>query len=334
MPKVTVAVFLVVVIVSLASWLSSGHEITPNDNVRRNPESGLVDEIVKPGAVFTPSIGKRVHVFELNDKYLMGIFVSYEDHVIRFLSTCSGFLHIYRNDGSNIIEHHFVSKKRGVHHAEIEKSSFVYGDGKTYAMNNRRSKRETEELFKNRKKRSDISDDVQVQNAVRELRSDEDAWLIEQLTLALGDFGIVGSNSPCALFLYTTAKSVTRLLLTNTTDEDTTSDQTAKEGENGKKYDQPEPRRRRSWWSRKKPDCEEYPNRDKQCLGMCGKQCTCWRYVCNDCCYHQGCYEHDICCIHFWTWDCLFPVGFDCDRYPPYPCGHRHSDSTVRLVTK
>lgn len=32
------------------------------------------------------------------------------------------------------------------------------------------------------------------------------------------------------------------------------------------------------------------------CLGMCGKGCSCWRFVCGDCCYHYGCFEHDEIC--------------------------------------
>lgn len=44
------------------------------------------------------------------------------------------------------------------------------------------------------------------------------------------------------------------------------------------------------------------------CLGMCGPKCTCWWYVCGDCCAHVGCYVHDNLCgpnvywctVNFW----------------------------------
>lgn len=39
--------------------------------------------------------------------------------------------------------------------------------------------------------------------------------------------------------------------------------------------------------------CEPYPNRDKQCFGMCGPHCDCWSWVCGDCCYHDFCADHD-----------------------------------------
>lgn len=56
------------------------------------------------------------------------------------------------------------------------------------------------------------------------------------------------------------------------------------------------------------------------CIGMCGKKCSCWRWVCGDCCFHQGCYEHDLCCEHdFFSTYCLVPVGFSCWGYSGYP---------------
>ena len=54
------------------------------------------------------------------------------------------------------------------------------------------------------------------------------------------------------------------------------------------------------------------------CLGMCGKSCkSCWYYLCGDCCRHEGCYQHDLCCDKkgFFHWRCLFPFHFSCDSY-------------------
>lgn len=33
-----------------------------------------------------------------------------------------------------------------------------------------------------------------------------------------------------------------------------------------------------------------------ECYGMCGPGCTCWSWVCGDCCYHNGCAHHDSWC--------------------------------------
>jgi hypothetical protein len=32
------------------------------------------------------------------------------------------------------------------------------------------------------------------------------------------------------------------------------------------------------------------------CYGMCGRGCSCWSWVCGDCCYHSGCAKHDSWC--------------------------------------
>ena len=53
----------------------------------------------------------------------------------------------------------------------------------------------------------------------------------------------------------------------------------------------------------------------KSCLGMCGPGCTCWSWVCGDCCYHKGCYDHDRCCAAYLSWSCLSLWKFTCRSY-------------------
>ena len=56
------------------------------------------------------------------------------------------------------------------------------------------------------------------------------------------------------------------------------------------------------------------------CLGICGRKCSCQRWVCGDCCWHRGCYQHDLCCRHdFWSYDCLNIFRVRCNRFPGYP---------------
>ena len=38
------------------------------------------------------------------------------------------------------------------------------------------------------------------------------------------------------------------------------------------------------------------PCHDNECYGMCGKDCCCMDWVCGDCCWHQYCHDHDVCC--------------------------------------
>jgi hypothetical protein len=42
--------------------------------------------------------------------------------------------------------------------------------------------------------------------------------------------------------------------------------------------------------------CTAYPNQGNNCYGMCGPGCSCWSWVCGDCCYHYGCARHDDWC--------------------------------------
>ncbi|KAL9955001.1 hypothetical protein ACROYT_G042595 [Oculina patagonica] len=54
------------------------------------------------------------------------------------------------------------------------------------------------------------------------------------------------------------------------------------------------------------------------CTGMCGPSCRCWSWVCGDCCWHRGCYKHDMCCQKDpWSAYCLVPFfyGFSCTSY-------------------
>jgi hypothetical protein len=69
-----------------------------------------------------------------------------------------------------------------------------------------------------------------------------------------------------------------------------------------------------------KATCEPYPFQSIGCYGMCGPGCTCWSWVCGDCCFHTGCAVHDdYCrtwlgyahpyCVDFWI---PFYIGGGC----------------------
>ena len=68
--------------------------------------------------------------------------------------------------------------------------------------------------------------------------------------------------------------------------------------------------------------CQKKPI-GKECLGMCGRYCECWKFVCGDCCFHRGCYQHDNCCLGRKVYSplCLFLIfnNFSCQRYGGYP---------------
>ena len=58
--------------------------------------------------------------------------------------------------------------------------------------------------------------------------------------------------------------------------------------------------------------------KNNSCTGMCGPSCTCWTWVCGDCCKHLGCERHDGCCDKDpLSAYCLLPwlYDFTCDSY-------------------
>ena len=53
-----------------------------------------------------------------------------------------------------------------------------------------------------------------------------------------------------------------------------------------------------------------------ECLGMCGPGCSCWSFACGDCCFWDGCYQHDLKCHDsFFSFACLLPFNFACNGY-------------------
>ena len=63
--------------------------------------------------------------------------------------------------------------------------------------------------------------------------------------------------------------------------------------------------------------CRRCPIGDN-CLGRCGPGCWwCWWIVCGNCCFNQGCYDHDICCEEHGSFstECLIPIPFSCSGY-------------------
>ena len=153
----------------------------------------------------------------------------------------------------------------------------------------------------------------------------EEMTLLENATRAVGEEGVTGRNTPIVLPFYIFALKVTELLditlynaTTNELSEHTSSPVYT-----------PPPRQKRifgwvaRWFSGSSNDCDKY-KKYKDCKGLCGRKCDCWRWVCGDCCWHRKCYDHDVCCEKhgYFSWSCLAApdvlLGLWCDR--PYHC--------------
>ncbi|HTQ46560.1 MAG TPA: hypothetical protein VMI75_27595 [Polyangiaceae bacterium] len=90
------------------------------------------------------------------------------------------------------------------------------------------------------------------------------------LSRALGVRGITGMDYPAVLALHKVAQQAAAAFSTDVPKLDTIQSQNA--------Y------------------CQAYPNSGDSCYGMCGSGCSCWSWVCGDCCYHYGCAVHDSWC--------------------------------------
>ena len=120
--------------------------------------------------------------------------------------------------------------------------------------------------------------------------------MLEDAAAALGDAGVTGLKYPCVLPFYTTSLRMGQLLR----DSNLTTGRHRPSAKG--------PRMAENCLS-KCPPCQ-----DQECLGLCGYGCNCWKWVCGDCCYHLGCYEHDLCCREkFVRTACLFPFNFKCE---------------------
>ena len=119
-----------------------------------------------------------------------------------------------------------------------------------------------------------------------------EAGLLHKAAAALGEAGVTGYDYPSVLPFFMTALRLSQMQKINITAV------------------------RRVEQHQLTEDCLSQcpPCPYQECLGLCGYSCNCWKWVCGDCCYHLGCYEHDICCREkFVQIACLFPLNFKCE---------------------
>ena len=177
-------------------------------------------------------------------------------------------------------------------------------------------------------------------DAFKELIMRPEVELIVAAAKALGNTGLRGRRSPAAMTFYVFAKQLAMVKMHEL------GSLVGEGGESG--FDERLLQHYQRREKRSREYCDNIPSgiffsNDRycprgecpvgdKCLGMCGPQCSvCWDYwfICDDCCFHRGCYDHDLCCGRdgYLSWSCLTVVfDFDCDRYDcsqrcdPNPC--------------
>ena len=137
--------------------------------------------------------------------------------------------------------------------------------------------------------------------AIEKLLETKEVALLPEAAEAIGQRGLTGRNTPAVLPFFMFALRITQLQLSPLV-SNTTVGIHRQERDNCRE------------------DCP--PCRNYNCFGMCGINCHCWEWVCGDCCWHLGCYDHDVCCKRAKYNDqqtkCIIPRDFDCDQ--PFSC--------------
>jgi len=131
-----------------------------------------------------------------------------------------------------------------------------------------------------------VSDQNLVMNgdpaAMADLEKRPEYALLPWLSRALGERGYNGRDYPASLALHQFGKSVSERIDVRVPKLD---EQVSASAESA--Y------------------CTAYPNAGNACYGMCGKGCSCWSWVCGNCCYHSGCARHDSWCRGHGFWNGL-----------------------------
>ena len=132
------------------------------------------------------------------------------------------------------------------------------------------------------------------ENAFTQLLSQEEVQLVVAAAIAMGEQGITGVQYPAALPFYMTALRFAGQSLGG---EMELPSAPSKRQVRSSLWLWPWPRRERCHHGYK---CRvgRCPRRRSynRCYGLCGPQCTCWWWVCRDCCYNWSCATHDRIC--------------------------------------
>ena len=141
-----------------------------------------------------------------------------------------------------------------------------------------------------------------LEKSIDNLLLEKEVHLLKQAAEALGDEGVIGSDYPSILPFYLSVLQLEKIKQRNTENRNSTADVSRSQ------IISKRTRRGSESCFNVCPPCP-----DDDCFGLCGLACNCWRFLCGDCCYHLGCYQHDICCRdRFVQTSCLFPFSFRC----------------------
>ncbi|XP_065916093.1 uncharacterized protein [Dysidea avara] len=144
-----------------------------------------------------------------------------------------------------------------------------------------------------------VDHDHSFSEAIEKLLEVKEVDLLPEAAEAIGQRGLTGRNTPAVLPFFMFALRITQLYLSSSVSITNTT------------------------YRQVRDDCRQDcpPCEDNGCPGMCGINCHCWDMVCDDCCWHQGCFDVRNCCANVKgkrRSKCFTPDNFRCDQ--PYYC--------------
>ena len=163
------------------------------------------------------------------------------------------------------------------------------------ATNEEKQKRIFQEVFKEIDKKDKLFHQNAVHDSISTLLNDSHFQIILDTVHTIGEKeGLTGKGYPALLPMYIMAAKLEQLANNPSLQEETEQNQN-----NVKKV-------REKRCNNLCPPCPGY-----NCLGMCGLGCWCWSFVCGDCCWHIGCFVHDLACgvFGYFSYACVFGAG-------------------------
>ena len=225
------------------------------------------------------TVGGKLLEFSCSQRQMYGKYASVDGaYGITFFSGPDDYLLVTTFSGVNIVE---TSPLSGTDGKELRA---VYIMGYEYIQH--RSSAHPDKT---------VDHDTPLSDVLQKFLGMKEISLLEEAAEAVGQRGINGRNTPTALPFFMFALRLTQLHVKDTYSMYSNNTLTHRQ-------------KRQSCFN----TCPPCP--DDECYGQCGYGCTCWRWLCGDCCFHLGCYDHDTCCREqFFQTRCLFPHDFRCD---------------------
>ena len=206
---------------------------------------------------------------------------------------------------NRVIISYIVSRKMDIGYLQIGEFAFVENIKTKEAYYLQNMKTIPTELNEYRDESLYISAKLQQQNTSKEfvlsqLHQRYDMNMLEKLSRSIAvDAGMKGWNSASAMAIFLASKALSPHHAPTATGNRAQRDIDTHPCPN-----------------KESKNCAKKPE-GVSCIGMCGPGDHCWEWVCGDCCYHTGCYEHDMCCrkYGYMSWACISLWKFSCKHY-------------------